>query len=38
MTQMQKERIRKVTGYGRYTADEWQAGGRFDGAVFGVYV
>ena len=38
MTQMQEERTRKVTGRGCYTADEWQAGGRFPGAVFGVYV
>ena len=38
MTQMREERTRKVTGHGRYTADEWQVGGRIAGAAYGVYV
>ena len=38
MTQMREERTRKVTGRGQYTADEWQTGGRFAGAAFGVFV
>jgi carbon-monoxide dehydrogenase large subunit len=38
MTQMQEERTRKVTGHGQYTADEWQAGGRFSDPAFAVYV
>ena len=37
-TQMREERTRKVTGRGRYTADEWQADRRFAGAAFGVYI
>ena len=37
-TQMREERTRKVTGRGRYTADEWQADRRFAGAAFAVYV
>jgi aerobic carbon-monoxide dehydrogenase large subunit len=38
MTQMRAERVRKVTGQGRYTADEWQGDGRFAGAAYGVFV
>jgi carbon-monoxide dehydrogenase large subunit len=38
MTQMQAERTRKVTGQGRYTADEWRGTGRFAGAAAGVFV
>ena len=38
MTQMREERTRKVTGHGQYTADEWQAGGRFPDPAFGVYL
>ena len=38
MTQMQAERTRKVTGRGRYTADEWRANGRFEGAAAAVFV
>jgi len=38
MTQMQAERTRKVTGHGRYTADEWRTDGRFEGAAAAVFV
>ena len=38
MTQMQQERTRKVTGRGRYTADEWQADRRFAGAAYAAFV
>ena len=38
MTQMQQERARKVSGHGCYTADDWQAGGRFPNPAFAVYL
>jgi carbon-monoxide dehydrogenase large subunit len=38
MTQMQQERARKVSGHGRYTADDWQPGGRFPNPAFAVYL
>jgi len=38
MTQMLRERTRKVIGEGRYTADEWQADRRFAGAAFGAFL
>jgi carbon-monoxide dehydrogenase large subunit len=38
MTQMRAERLRKLIGQGRYTADEWVGDGRFAGAAHGVFV